>query len=187
MNERQLGPWRRQSRELRYDNRWLSLYHDEVLTPGGSKGIYGVVHFKSIAIGIIPLDGCGNTWLVSQYRYTLEQRHFEIPMGGCPLHDEPLEGARRELQEECGITADCWTELMTLHTTNSVSDESGRVFLAEGLSFGESSLEDSEADLCVHKMPFKEVYEWVLAGKITDAISVAGVLRTAVLRPELVD
>jgi 8-oxo-dGTP pyrophosphatase MutT (NUDIX family) len=181
-----LGPWRRVSRDKIYENQWITVYHDEVVTPAGSDGIYGIVSFKNTAIGIIPLDDNGYSWLVSQYRYALARREYEIPMGGCAEGDDMLAAGRRELREECGIEAQTWTPLLRLNTTNSVSDELAQVFVAEQLSFGEQQLEDSEADLQVHKLPFKTIYQWVLEGRIMDSISIAAVLKLAILRPELV-
>ncbi|CAH0991078.1 ADP-ribose pyrophosphatase [Sinobacterium norvegicum] len=179
------GPWQRISRDKVYDNQWITIYHDEVVTPGGSEGVYGIVSFKNIAIGIIPLDDNGHSWLVSQYRYALGRREYEIPMGGSPEGEDFLLAGQRELREECGIRAEKWTPLLQLNTTNSVSDELGQVFVAEQLSFGQQQLEDSEADLQLHKLPFKTIYQWVLDGKIMDSISVAAVLKLGALRPAL--
>jgi 8-oxo-dGTP pyrophosphatase MutT (NUDIX family) len=126
------NPWRTQSIREVYDNPWIQISHHEVITPGGTDGIYGVVHFKNLAIGVVPLDEAGNTWLVGQYRYTLNEYSWEIPEGGCPLGTDPLESAQRELQEETGIKAKRWTKLLNLYTSNSVTDEAGMAFLAQG-------------------------------------------------------
>ncbi len=178
------NPWTLLKSKPIYDNTWISLRHDEVLTPKKTEGIYGVVHFKNYAIGIIPLDSQGFTYLVGQYRYSLEEFSWEIPMGGGPIPNPPLETAQRELAEETGLRAQKWTMLCKLHTSNSVTDEVGFVFLAEDLTQGESHTEDTE-ELYLEKVPFKQVFEWCMQGQITDAISVAGVLHLAHLRPEL--
>src|SRR6478609_5648398 len=176
------SPWKTLSTREVYSNNWILLEEHQVINPSGGKGIYGKVHFKNKAIGVIPLDERGNTWLVGQHRYTLNAYSWEIPEGGCPMGTLPLDSAKRELQEETGITASRWQQIMTFHTSNSVTDEEGFIFLAEGLTFGENALEETEADLIVKKLPFTEALEMVMNGEITDSISVAGILKTARLK-----
>lgn len=176
------NPWTTLSGEEKYDNRWINVTEYQVLNPAGGKGIYGKVHFKNKAIGIIPVDKDGNTWLVGQYRYTLNEFHWEIPEGGAPLNEPPLEAAKRELKEETGLTAKKWSLLSRLHTSNSVTDEEGFVFLAEELTEGESQLEETEADLKVWKLPLTEAIAMVDSGKITDGLSMIGLLALARLK-----
>lgn len=172
------NPWKRiRSRKI-YGNSWIELHEDEVINPGGGISHYGKVHFKNQAIGIIPLDEQGNTWLVGQYRYVLDAYSWEIPMGGSPEGEDILETARRELKEETGLTARKWTRLMRLHTSNSVTDEEGYVFLAQELSEGEPEFDETEA-IAIRKLPLEEAIEMVLNSEITDAISVAGLLKLA--------
>ncbi len=176
-NEPMKNPWKTLSNEVVYDNPWIQVSHREVVTPTGTDGIYGLVHFKNLAIGIVPLDEELHTWLVGQYRYTLEQYSWEIPEGGCPLGEEaPVESAKRELQEETGITAREWTKILDLHTSNSVTDEAGMAFLARGLSFGASAPEETE-ELQVRKLPFSEALQMVFRGEITDALSMVSLMR----------
>ncbi|MCB0550238.1 MAG: NUDIX hydrolase [Phaeodactylibacter sp.] len=171
------NPWKTLSNDVVYDNPWIQVTHRKVITPAGTDGIYGLVHFKNLAIGIVPLDEEGNTWLVGQYRYTLDQYSWEIPEGGCPIGAEsPLESARRELMEETGIRAEKWTAVLDLHTSNSVTDEAGMIFLAQGLAFGQAAPEETE-ELKVRKLPFREALEMVFRGEITDALSIMGLLR----------
>ena len=173
------GSWKTLSTRHVYDNNWIMLEEHQVINPAGGNGIYGKVHFKNKAIGIVALDEEGNTWLVGQHRYTLNEYTWEIPEGGCPLGTLPLDSAQRELQEETGITASKWQQLMRFHTSNSVTDEEGFIFLAEGLTFGKNDLEDTEADLIVKKLPFTEALDMVMNGAITDSMSVAGILKVA--------
>lgn len=176
------NPWKTLSTRQVYDNNWIRVEEHHVINPAGGKGIYGKVHFKNKAIGIVALDEHGNTWLVGQHRYTLNEYSWEIPEGGCPLNTSPLDSAKRELQEETGIYASRWQQVMRFHTSNSVTDEEGFIFLAEGLTFGENSLEETEADLVVKKLPFTEALNMVMNGKITDSMSVAGILLVARLK-----
>lgn len=174
------NPWKTLTQTEAYANPWIRVTHREVLNPSGGKGIYGVVHFKNIAVGIVPLDEENNTWLVGQYRYTLERYSWEIPEGGCPMGGSTLEAAKRELLEETGITAQHWIPLMEMHTSNSVTDEYGLAYIARDLSFGTAQPEETE-ELHVRKLPFSEVFRMVMDGEITDAFSMIAILKTAAL------
>lgn len=174
--ENPINPWKKKSTEVVYENPWIKIQHDEVITPSGTDGIYGRVIFKNKAIGIIPLDDNQNTWLVGQYRYTLDEYSWEIPMGGGPLNEDTLAAAKRELQEETGITATNWQRLMRIHTSNCVTDEEGFIYVARDLSFGETNFDETE-DLQIKKLPLAEVVTMIDQGKITDAITIAGILK----------
>jgi 8-oxo-dGTP pyrophosphatase MutT (NUDIX family) len=174
------NPWKILNERAVYDNPWISVTEFDVLNPKGGKGIYGKVHFKNQAIGIIPLDQDLNTYLVGQYRFTLNQYSWEIPEGGGPLGTDILESAKRELKEETGLVAEEWTKLMNFHLSNSVCDEHGGIFLARNLRQEESMPEDTE-DLVVKKLPFEEAYQMVEKGIITDSLAVAAILKVKIL------
>ena len=176
------NPWTTLASREVYSNNWISVEEHQVINPSGGKNIYGKVHFKNKAIGIVPLDDQGNTWLVGQYRYTLNEYSWEIPEGGGPLGSDPLLAAQRELREETGLTAKHWQLIMRFHTSNSVTDEEGFIFLAEGLEQGENELEETEADLVVKKLPLSEALGMVMRGEITDSMSVASLLKVARLK-----
>ncbi len=170
------NPWTTLDTREVYDNPWIRVEEHEVLNPSGGPGIYGKVCFKNRAIGIIPVDDDEHTWLVGQYRYTLELYSWEIPMGGGPLDETPEDCARRELKEETGLDADRLTRLMDVHISNSVTDEVGHVFVARGLTQGETAFEETE-DLRIRRVPLAEAIEMARDGRITDCLSVAGLLR----------
>lgn len=174
-----IGGWKTKTSTVAYENPWIKISHEEVVTPKGTDGIYGVVHFKNTAIGIVPIDDEGNTWLVKQSRYTLNQYTWEIPEGGCPHGEEPIAAAQRELEEEVGLKANSWNELMRLHLSNSVTDELCVVFVAKDLYAGTQQLESTE-DIEYKKVPLTEAIDMVKRGEITDGISVAALLRVAV-------
>jgi 8-oxo-dGTP pyrophosphatase MutT (NUDIX family) len=175
------NPWKTLASRTVYDNPWVTIRHDDVLTPAGTPGIYGVAHFKNKAIGIVPLDADGNTWLVGQYRYALNEYCWEIPMGGGPLDVDPLTSAQRELKEETGLLADRWACIARVHTSNSVTDEEGFIYIAEGLHQAETEFDETE-DLRIWKLPFAEALAMVMDNRITDSISVYGLLKVARLR-----
>jgi 8-oxo-dGTP pyrophosphatase MutT (NUDIX family) len=175
-------PWKTLSSKEIYDNKWIRVEEHAVINPAGGNGIYGKVHFKNRAIGIVAVDGHNNTWLVGQHRYTLNEWSWEIPEGGGPLAVDVLESAQRELKEETGLTASRWQLLTRFHTSNSVTDEEGFIFLAEDLTEGSSELEETEADLKVKKLPLTEALQMVLRSEITDSLSVAGILLVARLK-----
>jgi len=175
MNEK-INPWKTISTALKYENPWIRVEEHQVLNPSGKEGIYGTVHFKNIAIGIIPVDDEGNTWLVGQYRYPLNRYSWEIIEGGGKIGVDPLESAQRELLEEAGIVSEQWELLTTLHTSNSVTDELGIIYVARNLSFTQSQPDETE-QLVVKKIPIKEALEMVLQNQITDSISMIGIMR----------
>jgi 8-oxo-dGTP pyrophosphatase MutT (NUDIX family) len=170
------NPWKTKKVKVIYQNPWIRLEEHDVIRPSGNDGIYGKVCFANKAIGIIPLDKDMNTWLVGQFRYTTGEYSWEIPMGGGPIEQEILANAKRELKEETGLSAKKWTEIMRIHTSNSVTDEEGYVFLAEDLSEGETEFEETEV-LKVMKLPLKAAIRKVMDGDITDSISIAGLLK----------
>ena len=172
------NPWKTKSIQTIYDNPWIRLENHQVINPAGKDAQYGKVHFKNRAMAIIPLDEEGNTWLIGQYRYTLDEYTWEIPMGGGPNDQDLLASAKRELKEETGLSAKKWTEILKIHTSNSVTDEVGYVFLAEDLTQGETEFEETEI-LQIKKVHFSEALDMVMRGEITDSISMAGILKAA--------
>ena len=173
-----INRWQTLDSRTIYENDRMTVREDRVINPGGGQHDYGYVHFKGLAVAVLPIDEHGNTWLVGQSRYTLDAYSWELPMGGAARAEDPLLAAQRELQEETGLTATHWHELMRLHTSNSITDEAGVVYVATGLSEGDTAFEETE-DITVRKMPVEEAIRMVVDGEITDAISAAGLLRYA--------
>jgi 8-oxo-dGTP pyrophosphatase MutT (NUDIX family) len=172
------NPWVKLNERKVYENPWIRVDEHQVIDPNGNQGIYGKVSFKNKALAIVPVDEDLNTWLVGQYRYTLDEYSWEIPMGGGPLDTDLLESAKRELREETGITAGSWEMIQRIHTSNSVTDEEGFIFMARDLSFGRTEFDDTEK-LEIKKIPLREALGMALNNEITDSLSVTGLLKAS--------
>lgn len=179
MNEA-INPWKILTAEEKYNNNWITVTHYNVVNPSGGKGIYGKVHFKNLAIGIVALDEALNTYLVGQYRFTIDKYSWEIPEGGGPFIEDPLDAAKRELEEETGLQAANWSELQRIHLSNSVSDEYGIIYLARGLTQHTPMPEETE-QLVVKKLPLEEALEMVDENIITDSMSIAGLIKVKLM------
>lgn len=173
-----IGPWRRRTRVIAYENPWIRVFHDEVDRPDGGPGIYGVVHFRSRAVGVVAVDGDGRILLVGQHRYTLDEYSWEIPEGGVAPDESLEDGARRELREETGFEADTWQPLFRFTTSNSVTDEQGAMFLASGLRAGEASPDETE-ELAIRWATVDEVLAEIDAGAIHDLMTIGAIGRYA--------
>jgi 8-oxo-dGTP pyrophosphatase MutT (NUDIX family) len=173
------NPWKTVSTKTVYDNPWISVREDAVVRPDGDDGIYGVVHFKNIAVGVLAIED-EDVYLVGQYRYPLNMYSWELPEGGCAEGEDPLAAARRELEEETGLCATSWRKLGEAHLSNSVSDELAIWYLATGLSQGEMRPEGSER-LSVKRVPLKEALAMGLDGRISDALSLLGIMQYQLL------
>jgi len=176
--KKQIGnnPWKCLNTRKIYENPWILVEEDQVLRPNGSEGIYGRVHMYNQAIGIIPLAENMDTWLVGQYRYPLNEYSWEIPTGGGPMHEDKLYSAKRELREETGLIANKWRQLLRIHTSNSITDEEGFIFLAEDLKLGETDFDDTE-DLQIWRLPLKDALDMAMDGRITDSMSLVAILK----------
>ena len=174
------NPWSTKSKAVPYENPWIRIEHHEVINPAGKDGIYGLVRYKNHAIGIVPIDAEGYTYLVGQYRYALDRYSWEIPEGGCPVGTDTLETARRELKEETGLVAASWQQIMEFHLSNSVSDEWGVAYVARDLRQESAEPEDTE-DLKLRRVPLREAIDMTLDGRITDALSILALQRVRLM------
>ena len=174
------NPWKTLKSEIKLETPWIKVEKHDVITPSGKDGLYGTVSFKNLAIGILPIDNQGYTWLVGQWRYPLKQYSWEIIEGGGPHDIDPVESAKRELKEEAGLIAGKLELLCNMHTSNSVTDEYCHIYLATDLTEGESEPDENE-ELRIIKVPFEEAYQKVMNGEITDSLSMVAILKTKIL------
>jgi 8-oxo-dGTP pyrophosphatase MutT (NUDIX family) len=176
------NPWRRVSRRVAYDNPWIEVLHDDVIRPDGKPGIYGVVHFRHLAIGVVPMDVERDAvLLVGQFRYTLDHYSWEVPEGGGGFDEEPEAAARRELLEETGYRGGKWRELCRAELSNSVTDEAMIMFVATDLEAGEASPEGTE-QIEMRWVPFDETLAMIRRGEIRDAMTILALQQLALER-----
>ncbi len=174
------NPWTKLYREVKYENPWIKVTEDKVKNPAGNDGIYGVVHFKTHAVAVIPLDENNNTWIVGQYRYPHDSYEWEVVEGGCPEGTSPLETAKRELIEEVGLNAEKFEMILEMQLSNSTTDEVSYTYIARGLEYvGEEPEEDEK--ITIRKLPFEEVYQMVMRGEIRDGLAVGSILKAKAL------
>ena len=177
MNEDQhSNPWKTLDSNVAYENPWISVRHEQVVRPDGQSGIYGVVSMKNRAVGVVPLHDDGTVTLVGQWRYTMNEYSWEIPEGGCPFDESPLEAARRELREETGLVASSIEPLGgEIHLSNSVCDERGSLFVAMGLTQEQADPEGTEK-ITVLRLPLEDAVAMALDGRINDGLSVTALV-----------
>lgn len=169
-------PWRRANERIRFDNPWLSIREYDAVAPTGNPATYGMVHMKNRAIAVLPLHADGTVTLVGQNRFVFQDYSWEIPEGGGPLDEAPLEAARRELREECGLEAASWRPILEVQLSNSLTDEMAFGFLATDLTPAKTAPDETE-DLALARVPAAEALEAALAGHIKDGLTVAMLLR----------
>lgn len=171
-------PWARGEPRTVYENPWIAVTEQTAVAPTGKPALYGVVGFKNLALAILPIDADGAVVLVGQHRLPFGDYSWEIPEGGGPMGEDPLDGAKRELAEEAGLMAAEWTEVLRVQLSNSVTDELAIGFLATGLRpASEPHHVDDTEDFVLARAPFREVLDAVIAGHIRDALTVAMLLR----------
>lgn len=170
------NPWKTLSSRVVYKNPWITLREDDVITPSGTKGIYGVVDCK-IATGVVAITKENKVVLVGQYRYTMDEYSWEIIEGGTEAGEDPMEAAKRELQEEAGYKSSDFKILGgEIHLSNSHSSERGLLYLAKELAGVPSSPEETEV-LAIKEVSFNTAIELIENGEIKDALSIIGIYR----------
>ncbi len=170
------GPWTVTSKAKVFENSYIELHTYDGIRPDGAPGVYGVMSPKNHAILILPLFADGTTTLVGQHRFPLDNYSWEIPEGGSPKSGPPLDGAKRELKEETGLTAKYWREILQAETSNSVTDEQAFGFLAWDLEEGEQEPDGTEI-LALKRLPFMAALGMAVSGEIRDLPSVAMILK----------
>ena len=172
------SPWRPGVERQVFETGWITVTEQTAVAPTGRPSPYGVVRFKNLAVAVLPIHDDGTVTLVGQHRFPLMDYSWELPEGGSPLNEDPLEGAKRELAEETGLQAAEWEVILRTQLSNSVTDERMIGYLATGLSpaIVAHAADETEA-IVLARAPFREVLAAVAAGDIQDMLTVAMVLR----------
>lgn len=158
--------------EVAYDGHFLKVQRDTVRLPDGKQSKREYIRHPG-AVVVLPLMEDGKVLLERQYRYPLQEVFIEFPAGKIDPGEAPLACAKRELEEETGYTAREWQFVCTIHNAIAYSDEHLDIYVARGLTAGESKLDDGEF-LETFTATIPEMLEWVRAGKITDVKTVIG-------------
>ena len=168
--------WTVKARRRVQDNPWFTLDDYDAVAPTGVDAAYHLLSFKNFAVGVVPLHEDGTVTLVGQWRFPFAAYSWELPEGGVPKHETPLDGAKRELREEAGLIAADWRHVLTLQLSNSSTDETAFGFLATGFTLIDKEPDATEALTSV-RVPFREALSAAMRGRIQDSITVAMLLR----------
>jgi 8-oxo-dGTP pyrophosphatase MutT (NUDIX family) len=169
-------PWRVRAGEALHDNPWFGVDAFDAVSPTGVPAAYYLLRFKNAATGVVPLHADGTISLVGQWRFPFAKYSWELPEGGAPHGEDPRDGALRELREEAGLVAEDCRLILTMQLSNASSDETAYVYLATGLSAVATEQDPTEA-LAPARVPFREALQAAVSGRISDSLTVAGLLR----------
>lgn len=174
--EEEGDPWTVTGAKRAFENDWMVIDSYAVLHPGGAPGTYSVMRPRRLAVGVLPIEPDGSIHLVGQWRFPLKRYSWEMPEGGAEPGEPPLECARRELEEETGLSAGSFEVVLEMDMSNSLTDERAVVFIATDLRTGKAQPEATEVlrHRCAH---FLDVLARVADGRIRDSLTVAAVLR----------
>ena len=165
--------------ELIFDGKVVKLYKDEArLEDGSIVGRELIRHPGGVCV--LPLDDEGNIYMVRQFRYPFQTQLIEIPAGKLEIGEDHRQCGLRELKEEIGAECESFTYLGRLYPTVAYDSEVIHMYLAQGLSFGEQSLDEDEF-LDVFKVPFEKAVEMVQNGEILDSKTQIAILKTKIL------
>ena len=171
------------SSELLYGGRIIKLYNDQITLPDGN-GAYREYVRHPGGVCVVPLTDKNEVMLVRQYRYVYAKEIIEIPAGKRDSKTEDtLEGAKRELKEELGITAEKFVFLGELYPTPGYTDEVLYMYAATGLAFGETNPDEDEF-VEPEKIHINTIVDMIMNCEIKDAKTVAAVLKTKRLLDE---
>ena len=163
------------SSETRFEGRVFTVTVDKVELENGRTSTREVVHHHGGAC-IAALTDENEVYLVRQFRYAFGQELWELPAGKLEKGEDPFEAAKRELTEECGVTADEYISLGQIYPTVGYDTEVIYIWAARGLHPAAMHLDDDEF-LTPERVPLEKAIDMVLSGEIRDAKTVAGILK----------
>ena len=172
------SPWIGGEERVAFESAWITVIDQVATAPTGKPARYGLVRFKNVATAVLPIHEDGTVTLVGQHRFPHQDYSWELPEGGAPLGEDPLDGAKRELAEETGLVAAEWREILRTQLSNSITYEVMVGYLALGLAPSATTPEpDPTEALVLARVPFREALDAALAGQLPDMLTVAMLLR----------
>jgi 8-oxo-dGTP pyrophosphatase MutT (NUDIX family) len=169
-------PWTDGGAATVFENPWMRLTAHAATAPTGLATQYVVVRPKHLAVGVLPVHTDGTVTVVGQARFALANYSWEMPEGGAPFDEDPLEGAKRELAEEAGLAAETWCEVLRMELSNSITDQRAIAWLAWDLSEVATDPDPTEV-IAVARVPFMALIAAIDSGAVRDAFTVATALR----------
>lgn len=171
------GPFRIKSTAQVYASPWLTVREDSVIRPGGSDGRFGVVTMRPGST-VVAVDDDDCVLVAREFKYAVGRETVELVSGGLDEGESPLDGARRELEEEAGVTARHWTDLGIVDPFTTAISSPNHVFLAQGLERSGASPDEGEV-VAIEHIPFEEALAMVMGSEITHGASCVAILKAA--------
>lgn len=172
------NPWRTKSQKTVYENPWVKVVHNEVITPNGKDGIYGVINIPT-GVAIVAIDNDQNVYLSGEWRYPIKRYSWSVICGTVEKGQTPLQAAKQELKGEANLKASSWKHLLTFHPSPGIVNETTYVYLAQGLAPAKGKQDDTEK-IKAKKIKFSRSIEMIDNGEITDSYAIVGLLKTYV-------
>jgi 8-oxo-dGTP pyrophosphatase MutT (NUDIX family) len=168
--------WRDAGSSTIFESPWMRLTRHDATAPTGHRADYVVMRPQNLSVGVLPLHADGTVTLVGQQRFALMNWSWEMPEGGAPFDEDPLEGAKRELAEEAGLAAGVWLPAYKAEMTNSITDERAMAWLAWDLSPAPVAPDPTEI-IRVARVPFGDLLREIGTGAVRDMFTLATALR----------
>ena len=169
-------PWRSAGESVIFENPWMRLTRHPAVAPTGLQSDYVVMRPQNLSVGVLPIHDDGTVTLVGQQRFALMNWSWEMPEGGAPFDEDPLEGAKRELAEEAGLAAATWREALKVEMANSITDERAIAWIAWDFQPAPTAPDPTEV-IRVARVPFGDLLREIGRGAVRDMFTVATTLR----------
>jgi len=171
--------WITKSSKIVYKNQRFSIREDQIVRPDGTEGFYHVVDRPSVVV-IVPITKNGEIYFIQINRYTTKENCWELPAGSSDNQNELL-AAKRELEEETGLTSDNWLDLGTIEVTPGMTGQLEYVFVARDVGLTSKHKQDEENIINMQKFSYKKVLEMIKNGEIANGPTIS-----AIMKPSLV-
>ena len=171
--------WQKLGSKYVLENPWYKVRQDQVIRPDGKEATYNVVECGT-SVFVVPVTSENKILLVKLFRYTTQHEAWEIPAGGVEKGEQPLIAAKRELEEETGMTGESWHKIGQFESMNGITDSVAYVYEAQGLSETDHNEKEEEGITRVHAFSLEEIATMIQNGEIVDALSIAALMQYVV-------